>query len=85
MAFPVDYQSWLDNGSPPAVVRAIPAAQTGAYTIPDLPPGEYLVAAVGLEMLDDWQPAMAKALAGQATRVTLVNGTAARADLRRPR
>jgi hypothetical protein len=83
VAFPVDYQSWLENGSPPAVVRAIPVAQTGTYTISDLPPGEYLVAAVGLEMLDDWQPAMAKALAGQAKRVTLANGATARVDLRR--
>jgi hypothetical protein len=83
LVFPLDYQSWLENGSPPAVARAIPAAQTGAYTILDLPPGEYLVAAVGLELLDDWQPAMVKALAGQATRVTLANGTAARADVRR--
>jgi hypothetical protein len=83
LAFPLDYQSWLANGSPPAVARAIPAAQTGVFTIPDLPPGEYLMVAVGLEMLDDWQPAMVKALAGQATRVTMANGTAARVDLRR--
>jgi hypothetical protein len=83
LAFPLDYQSWLENGSPPAVARAVPAAQTGAYTISDLPPGEYLVAAVGLEMLDDWQPAMVKAVAGQATRVTLANGAVARVDLRR--
>jgi hypothetical protein len=83
LAFPLDYQSWLENGSPPAVVRAIPAAQTGAYTIRDLPPGEYLVAAVGLEMLNDWQPEMVKALAARATRVTLANGTAPRVDLRR--
>jgi Carboxypeptidase regulatory-like domain len=83
LAFPLDYQSWLANGSPPAVARAVPAAQTGAFTIPDLPPGEYLVVAVGLEILDDWQPAMVKALAGHATRVTMANGTAARVDLRR--
>ena len=30
LAFPLDYQSWLENGSPPAVARAIPAAHTGA-------------------------------------------------------
>jgi hypothetical protein len=83
LAFPLDYQSWLENGSPPAVVRAIHAAQTGAYTIQDLPPGEYLIAAVPFETLDDWQPEVVRALAGQATRVTLTTGTEARVDLRR--
>jgi hypothetical protein len=83
LAFPVDYESWLDNGSPSAVARAIPAAQTGAYSIQDLPPGDYLIAAVAFEKLDDWQPEMVKSLAGLATRVTLANGAEARVDLRR--
>jgi hypothetical protein len=83
LVFPSDYQSWLENGSPPAVARAIAAAQTGAYTIPDLPPGEYLIVAVGIELLGDWQPAMVRELAGQATRLTLTTDTAARVDLRR--
>ena len=43
-------------GSLPAVATAIPAAQTRAYIIPDLPPGQYLVAAVGLEMRTTGSP-----------------------------
>ena len=80
--FPADYQMWLQNGRPAVVSRAVATAQTGAYAIPDLPPGSYLVVATGVDALDDWQASIAS-LVAQATRVTLASGTPTRADLRR--
>jgi hypothetical protein len=84
--FPADYQAWVRHGMPAAAARSVAAAQTGTYAFPHLPPGEYLIAAMGLDALDVWQqPSVVAALAAQATRVSLVSGSTTRVDLRRRR
>ena len=61
---PLDYQSWLETDRPGGRPRVRPRNRR---VHDDPPPGD-LVAAVGLEMLDDWQPAMVKALADRPWR-----------------
>jgi hypothetical protein len=83
LVLPADYQAWLRNGRPAAVSRAVAAVQTGAYSVPDLPPGDYLIVAATLDALDDWPGFAIDGLVGHATRMTLASGTATRVDLRR--
>jgi hypothetical protein len=45
MAFPVDYQRWLEDGASSRRLRVSLVPPTGAVTLTGLPPGDYFVAA----------------------------------------
>jgi hypothetical protein len=83
LAFPADYQTWIDNGMPAIAARIVTASQAGTYAIGDLRPGDFLVVASNFDLLDRWQDAATvRALAGNATRVTLTSATSHTQDLR---
>jgi len=57
--------------------QAVPLEPDGTFKFPDLPPGDYLIAATAAEDGADWQmPASLKLLSNQATRVRIVEGQA---------
>jgi hypothetical protein len=64
-------------------VHAVRPATDGGYHAADLPPGDYLVAAVRRAGPDAWSdPAFLERLAASAVRVTVGDGAAGTADLR---
>ena len=82
--FPTDHHAWSQNGLHAALAHAAATTQTGTYAFDHVPPGDYLVAAGDVDLLDDWlQASVVQSLAAQATAVTLTNGTATRLDVRR--
>jgi hypothetical protein len=83
VVFPADYRTWIQNGLLPQAARVVAASQVGTYLVPDIRPGEYLVAAIGEAALANWQQAATiEALAPLATRVTLVRGDTKQVDLK---
>ncbi len=81
--FPADYQTWLQNGLPAAAAQTVAVAQTGAYEFSHIPPGDYLIAAASIDLLEDWlEESVVGTLAAGATRVSLASGTSTRRDLR---
>lgn len=83
LIFPADYRAWIQHGMSPPAMRMEPASQTGAYLM-SVRPGEYLVAAVGEDVLASRpQEAAIEAIAATATRVTIARGDARVLDLKR--
>jgi hypothetical protein len=83
LIFPADYRTWIQNGMLPQAARVIAASQAGTYSVPDIRPGAYLVAAIGDASLATWQQAATiEALAPLATRVTLAHGDDKQLDLK---
>ena len=75
LVFPADSSAWMGYGSSPRRLRSVPADANGSYQAANLPPGEYLVAAVPDRLAGEWQnPAFLESLAGSATRVRVGNG-----------
>lgn len=82
VVFPVDEGAWpvpsLFEWPPRAEnasrrVRLARPDRDGAFAIDEVPPGEYFVAPVSESTLDDWPlPALLRAIAPTATRVTIV-------------
>ena len=82
VAFPVDPAAWLDRGPFPRRLRSARTTRDGAFSIADLPPGTYLVAAVSHAASADWQtPEFLAALARAATRVEITAGEARQVSL----
>jgi hypothetical protein len=82
---PADYRAWIDAGMNPRRSRSARATRAGAYTLPALPPGDYLAVAVERSAAGDLQdPGYVDALAKLATRVT-VGSEAVTLDLNRVR
>ena len=72
MLFPADYRTWIDNGMNPRRSRTVRATKPGAFTIPNVPAGDYLVVAVDRSAPADLQdPANVESLSRGATRVTV--------------
>jgi protocatechuate 3,4-dioxygenase beta subunit len=72
MAFPYDYRGWIAGGMSARLSRSTRASRDGAYSMPNLPAGEYLVAAIDRASEGDMQdPAFVDALARIGTRVTV--------------
>jgi protocatechuate 3,4-dioxygenase beta subunit len=70
--FPYAYKAWITNGMSSRLVRTARASRSGAYTIGNLPAGEYLVAAIDRAAEGDMQdPAVIEAFARAGTRVTV--------------
>jgi len=72
LLFPANYRGWIDAGMNPRRTRTARANRPGAYTFNNVPPGEYLVAALDRSNEGDMQdPAFIEALARVATKVTI--------------
>jgi hypothetical protein len=70
--FPADYRTWIDNGMNPRRSRTVRPTRPGAFTIPNVPAGDYLIIAVDRSAPADLQdPANVEALARGATRVSV--------------
>jgi hypothetical protein len=75
VVFPTDPARWRDYGDTPRRLRGTGVDGAGAFTLAGLPPGEYFVAAVSDDFVSDWRaPAVLKALAQSASRVTIGRG-----------
>jgi hypothetical protein len=80
VAMPADRSLWQPGSRR---IRAVRSGTDGAWTIRDLPPGEYLVAALSDVADDDLRdPTFLEALAASAVRVTVGDSAPARLDLR---
>ncbi|HEX5070239.1 MAG TPA: carboxypeptidase-like regulatory domain-containing protein [Vicinamibacterales bacterium] len=79
--FPAAVGPWIDHGLPAIASTSIPASQ-GIFTV-DIRPGDYFIAAIDEARLEDWrkEPTV-RALATQATRVTIARGENSRPGLR---
>jgi hypothetical protein len=75
IAFPADYQAWIEEGMLPRRARSAAAQTDGTYEITGLSAGEYLVAAISADVfVDTRNPATIAALARIATRVSVTDG-----------
>ena len=75
IVFPTDRDGWTNYGTSPRRLRNVRADKTGAFSIGNLPPGEYFVAAIREASASDWQnPKFLEALAPEARRVQLTEG-----------
>jgi hypothetical protein len=75
LAFPVQLTLWVDYGSAPRRLRSVRAGSDGSYHIPNLPAGDYFVAAIHSNVPADWQDVKyLQKVSALATRVTIVDG-----------
>lgn len=80
--FPTDVRAWISTGMSRRVFRTAVADDGGAFTMGDLLPGEYLIAAVAGDALVDLQdPGAILQLARAATGVTVGEGERASVSL----
>ncbi|HET9373237.1 MAG TPA: carboxypeptidase-like regulatory domain-containing protein [Vicinamibacterales bacterium] len=75
IVIPADYRRWMDAGMSTRRTRQVSANRTGAYTLPNLPAGEYLIAAfdagVAINLED---PQFIAELVRVATPIRLADG-----------
>jgi hypothetical protein len=72
LLFPANYRGWIDAGMNPRRTRTARANRPGAYAFANVPPGDYLVAALDRSNEGDMQdPGFIEALARVATKVTI--------------
>jgi hypothetical protein len=72
---PSDSQAWKENITPSRRVRSVRTTTTGSYSLKDLPPGEYFIAAVSDAAVDNWQePKTLDAISRVSARITLLEG-----------
>lgn len=82
LAFPVDADAWTTSGANARRFRVARADKDGHYAFPNLPGGDYYVAAVKDDTVDDWwDPALLRMLSGVARQVRLADGEQRRQDL----
>ena len=73
--FPADSSAWVGYGSTTRRLRSVRADKDGRYTAQNLPPGDYLVAAVPDKQAGDWMnPKFLESLAPLAARVRIGAG-----------
>jgi hypothetical protein len=72
---PADSQAWRQGVMNARRLRNVRTTTTGAFSVPGLPPGDYLVAAVKEEAIVEWQdPKFLEKVAAVAARVTIGDG-----------
>jgi hypothetical protein len=82
LAFPADRTMWTDYGLAARHFRISRATSTGAFTMPTLPPGDYLVAAISDADAGAYpDPKFLEKISSLATRVTLDRGQTKTPDL----
>jgi uncharacterized protein (DUF2141 family) len=75
VVMPADSQAWRESITPSRRVRSARTTTTGSYSLKDLPPGEYFIAAVSDGAVDNWQePRTLDSISRVATRITLGEG-----------
>jgi hypothetical protein len=74
LVFPTDSDGWAGHGSSPRRIRTARVARDGTFDIPNLPPGQYFVAAVGDALAPEATPKFLELLARTATRVDVREG-----------
>jgi hypothetical protein len=75
VAFPIDRATWSDFGNTPRRLQSAVVSRNGAFALEGLPAGEYLVAAIRDDFINEWRaPAVLEALSRAATRVNLSAG-----------
>jgi hypothetical protein len=75
VVMPADSQAWRESIMPSRRVRSARTTTTGSYSLKDLPPGEYFIAAVNDGAVDNWQePRTLDSISRVATRITLGEG-----------
>jgi len=75
VVMPADSQSWRESIAPSRRVRSARTTTTGSYSLKDLPPGEYFIAAVSDAAVDNWQePKTLDSISRVAARITLGEG-----------
>jgi hypothetical protein len=55
VVFPADYRGWFEGGRAPLAARSTVAAARGAYAVPGLTDGDYLVVAFTEDIGRDWE------------------------------
>jgi hypothetical protein len=82
VVFPVEASAWIDRGPSPRRLRSARTSRGGAFSIPELPPGSYFVAAVSDAASLDWpSPSFLSGLSRNATRVEIAAGEARQVSL----
>ena len=82
LAFPVDADAWTTSGANARRFKVARADKDGHYAFPNLPGGDYYVAAVKDDTVDDWwDPALLRMLSRVARQVRLADGEQRRQDL----
>jgi hypothetical protein len=75
VVMPADSQVWRESVTPSRRVRSARTTTTGSYSLKDVPPGEYFIAAVSDGAVDNWQePRTLDSISRVATRITLSEG-----------
>ena len=83
LVFPSEPVAWTDYGDFPRRLLAIRVDRNGHFQTPNLPAGNYLLAAVPDESTANWQdPKVLQTLARQATSITLGEGEGRSATLK---
>jgi hypothetical protein len=76
LLFPTDQSAWVGYGSTSRRLRNARPDKTGAFTIGNLPAGEYYLVAITEKIAVDWQnPEFLASLVTDAVRVRLSDGT----------
>lgn len=75
--FPLGYKQWIANGMSSRLMRTTTASRSGAYSLANVPAGEYFAVAIDRAYDGDMQdPAAIEALARQGTRLTVTTDPA---------
>ena len=78
--FPANHRAWIESGMNPRLARTTRPTAAGAYTIPNLTEGDYLVVAIDRSEEGDLQdPAFIELLSRAATRVSIATEPRAQA------
>ena len=83
VVFPADRKFWTGAGLRARRKASAFTSASGSFSLTNLPPGEYLVAALPVEVSDFWQdPKVLEKLTPTATRVSLLAGESRTVDVR---
>ena len=82
MLFPSDPRQWADFSAYSRLIKERRTDRSGAYTISELPAGEYFIVAVPQTAVDWTRPAFLESLSRIAMRLTLGDGESRSIDLR---
>jgi protocatechuate 3,4-dioxygenase beta subunit len=71
LLFPVDPRQWTEIGSYSRQIKQASVGRSGAYSVADVPAGDYFIAAVPQVLLDWTNPRLLEDLSRLAVRITL--------------